>query len=37
MYFPKLNIQKYYGCHLQPISVIEISQNKKLIASAEKG
>jgi hypothetical protein len=37
IYFPKLNLQRYYKGHSQPISVIEISRSKKMAASAEKG
>lgn len=37
VYFPKLNVQRYYKGHTQPISVIEISKLSKLAASAENG
>jgi len=34
IYFPKLNAQYYYKEHVQNISVIEISQYQRLVASA---
>jgi WD40 repeat protein len=37
VYFPKLNMQRYYKGHTQPISVIEISKLNRLAASAESG
>lgn len=37
IYYLKLNIQRYYKNHINPISAIEISKNNKLIASAEEG
>jgi WD40 repeat protein len=37
VYFPKLNMQRYYKDHTQPVSVIEISHHNRLAASAEGG
>lgn len=37
IYFPKLNAQYYYKEHNQNISVIEISSDQRLVASAEEG
>ncbi len=34
VYFPKLNLQRYYKDHAQPVAVIEISRLSRLAASA---
>jgi hypothetical protein len=37
IYFPKLNLQRYYAYHAKEVGVIEISENKKFVASGEIG
>lgn len=34
MYYPKLNTQKYYVHHRQPVTVIEVGYHRKMVASA---